>query len=319
MFSKEVFVFLFVLLWPQALGQEGFVVVELGLQIFPGHCEEHKTDLTSALVSLTKILSNSSHSASLPKSCLEIKNSSPDSPSGYYTLFNATSGATSITYCDMDDLLFCASSLTSVLEKLQVADIKGEKGDTGTTGPQGPPGPKTGEVVYVRWGRTSCPNTTGTQLLYEGIAGKAPYSQGGGTNYQCMPNDPEYSNFVPGIQGNSYVYIVEYEFPINNDLFNYEVPCAVCHVSNREAVVMIPARLTCPTNWTLEYTGYLMSERSNHRPATYECVDAMAEGIPNTEANLVGGLFYHVESSFNESSFPSYDAEKELTCVVCTH
>ena len=89
-----------------------------------------------------------------------------------------------------------------------------------------------------------------------------------------MPNDPEYSNFVSEIQGNSYVYIVEYEFPINNDLLDYEVPCAVCHILNREAIIMIPAKLTCPTNWTPEYTGYLMSERSNHRPATYECVDA---------------------------------------------
>ena len=34
----------------------------------------------------------------------------------------------------------------------------------------GPPGPTTGGVVYTRWGRTTCPNTTATQLLYAGRA-----------------------------------------------------------------------------------------------------------------------------------------------------
>ena len=97
-------------------------------------------DLTSALKLASEILSNNSHSSSLTGSFVEIKNSSPDSPSEYYTLLNATSGMTSITYCDMADLLFCASSLTLVLEKLQVCNIKGKKGDPGFPGPIGSPG-----------------------------------------------------------------------------------------------------------------------------------------------------------------------------------
>ena len=316
---KEITMLISVLIWAQSL-DEDFASIEWTPQMFSGHCEEYSDpDLTPVLTSLSEILSNNSPSSSLPKSCLEIKNSSPDSPSGYYTLFNTTTGVTSITYCDMSDLLFCASSLTSVLEQLQVANIKGEKGDTGMTGPEGPPGPSSGGVVYTRWGRTSCPGTTGTQLLYQGFAGKAYHTQGGGSNYQCLPNDPEYSTFVPGVQANSSIYVVEYEFPINTDLLDYNAPCAVCFVSTREAVTMIPAKLTCHTNWTLEYTGYLMSERSNHQTATYECVDAMAEGIPGTKANTNGGLFYHVEPNCDQNSCPSYIAEKELTCVVCTY
>ena len=48
---------------------------------------------------------------------------------------------------------------------------KGEKGEKGETGAVGGAGPKSGGVVYTRWGRKSCPNDTGAQLVYEGITG----------------------------------------------------------------------------------------------------------------------------------------------------
>ena len=38
---------------------------------------------------------------------------------------------------------------------------QGEKGDMGV----GPPGPSSGGVTYVGWGNTTCPNTTGTELV----------------------------------------------------------------------------------------------------------------------------------------------------------
>ena len=378
--SQKITMLVSLLLWAHTLG-EGFSPVEWSVQISSGHCAPHSDpDLTSVLTLLSEILSNNSPSSSLPKSCHEIKNSSPDSPSGYYTLFNVTSGATSITYCDMNDLLFCASSLTSVLEKLQVANIKGEKGDTGMMGPEGergdigltgptgatgmtgakgkrgatgitgpaglpgatgpkgmrgasgskgakglkggegstgPPGPSTGGVVYTHWGRTSCPGTTGAQRVYQGRAGKAYYNQGGGGNYQCMPNGPEYSTYFTGTQQYSRMFGVEYRNPLSATLQNQNVPCAVCHVSTREAVIMIPAKLTCPTSWMKEYTGYLMTQAWNQSVATFECVSSMGtsgEGIPGSE----GGTFYPVEANCNGMACPPYAAEKELTCVVCT-
>ena len=81
---------------------------------------------------------------------------------------------------------------------------EGEKGDPGITGPTGPiglirpTGPSVGGVVHVRWGRTSCPNRTGTQLLYHGKTGKEYFIIGGGSKYQRLPNDTEYSTFVAG-------------------------------------------------------------------------------------------------------------------------
>ena len=197
--------------------------------------------------------------------------------------------------------------------------IKGEKGDTGLTGPPGPAGPSSGGAVYTRWGRITCPNITGTQLVYHGRAGKTHYNQkGGGGNYQCMPNDPEYSTFQTGVQGKSYMYGVEYQSPLSSALHDHNVPCAVCHVSTRATVLMIPAKLTCPSGWTKEYYGYLMTQKHDDNIATFECVDANPLSVAGSASNTNGGLFYHVEANCNGMPCPPYDPAKELTCVVCS-
>ena len=52
----------------------------------------------------------------------------------------------------------------------------GPPGKPGEAGPAGPPGPKgeaggsTGGVVYTRWGRKHCPQTSGNNELYSGIS-----------------------------------------------------------------------------------------------------------------------------------------------------
>ena len=116
------------------------------------------------------------------------------------------------------------------------------------------------------------------------------------------------------------IYGVEYEIntgsPFPSSLYDDNVPCAVCHVSTRSAVLIIPAWRHCPSGWTVEYTGYLMSEYRKFGKAT--CVDMNAESIPGSSANINGGLFYHVEATCNGIPCPPYDPQKELTCAVCT-
>ena len=74
----------------------------------------------------------------------------------------------------------------------------GAKGEKGATGPQGPPGPSSGGVTYIRWGRTTCPNTTGTELVYSGRAAGTYHTHQGGTNDNlCLPSTPEYSTYRP--------------------------------------------------------------------------------------------------------------------------
>ena len=202
---------------------------------------------------------------------------------------------------------------------------KGHKGEKGDPGPPGPPNPSSGGVVYTRWGRTTCPDTPGTELVYAGRAGGTWYGQkGGGTNYLCLPEGPDYLNYKPGVQGVSPIYGAEYQTGHSDhggplaSVHDHNVPCAVCCTTAREMVLMLPAKTQCPPSWTLEYNGYLMTERySNHR-ATFECVDQDPECVPGSAGDVNGVLFYHTEATCTGLPCPPYDPQKELTCAVCT-
>ena len=185
--------------------------------------------------------------------------------------------------------------------------------------------------MYTRWGRTTCSNTTGTQLLYAGRAAGSQYTnRGGGANYLCLPEQPQYSNYTPGVQtGRAYLYGAEYRtggsHPVNNgplnSLADHKVPCAVCYTSTRGTVVMIPAQITCPSSWTQEYYGYLMAERSHpsHHRSTFECMDHSPQSVPGSIASTNEALFYHTEVKCGYGiACPPYDTQKEVTCVVCT-
>ena len=139
---------------------------------------------------------------------------------------------------------------------------KGEKGEPGMLGRPEPPGAVNGGAVYTRLEKTSCANISGTSLVYSGHVGRTHYTHKG--NYQWLPNSPEYAENIPGVQGNSYVLEFEYETHAGGPLYSFRghnVQCAVCHVSTRAAVLMIPARVTCPTEGitftTLPHTNVL--------------------------------------------------------------
>ena len=87
--------------------------------------------------------------------------------------------------------------------------------------------------------------------MYAGRAAGSHYTdRGGGANYLCLPEQPQYSNYTPGVQsGRAYLYGTEYQAggPHQQDngplsLGDHNVPCAVCYSSTRPAVVMIPAQ-----------------------------------------------------------------------------
>ena len=196
--------------------------------------------------------------------------------------------------------------------------LQGQKGDQGVAGP---PGPRNGGVIYTRWGKSSCPNVSSTTLVYAGRAGGTYYThKGGAANYLCMPDDPDYLSYTPGVQGWSYVYGAEYETggaPLGA-VYHHNVPFAVCYASTRVAVTMIPAKTQCPSTWTLEYSGYLMSEHLGHYRSMYECVDKNPGSVLGSASAAHGVLFYHVEAHGSGMLCPPYDPQKELTCAVCT-
>ena len=201
---------------------------------------------------------------------------------------------------------------------------KGNHGYPGPAGPQGPQGiqgPPTGGAVYVRWGRTSCPTGLGTELVYYGTAGGTNNGHSGGAaNIICMPRDPDHLRYSSGQQGYSYVYGIRISASSYQGLSRssgYYLPCAVCFVPARDTILKIPAKVNCPTNWTREYYGYLMTEHYSHSGRLmYECVDKDAEARRGASS---AGYLYHVEPvCSNGVSCPPYDNSKELTCVVCS-
>ena len=208
--------------------------------------------------------------------------------------------------------------------------VRGDRGEPGILGPrgetgeQGPPGAMSGGVTYTRWGKTSCPTVSGTKLVYSGITAGSLYSNtGGGANYICMPSNPQYGRYQPGVQGYSPIYGTEYEIWGDDPVLTtheHNAPCAVCYVSTRETALMLPARMECPTSWTLEYSGYLMStyHTNGHYRTMYECVDSNPDTIPGSSANTNPAVFYHVEANCNGLPCGPYDPQKELTCAVCT-
>ena len=196
---------------------------------------------------------------------------------------------------------------------------KGEKGEKGETGPVGQAGPKSGGVVYTRWGRKSCP--TGAELLYEGITGGNRYDRTGGSNFVCLPKVPQYmSTTVPTYY--SEMHGTEYEVA-NDNIFpgkhDHNVPCAVCYTSTKSVKLMIPARTSCPSSWTIEYKGYLMASYYNHKHnKVYECVDEYPESINGSGADSNVALIYFVRSTCNGLPCPPYVNNIAITCVVCT-
>ena len=188
--------------------------------------------------------------------------------------------------------------------------LRGDPGLPGPQGEQGAQGPPTGGATYIRWGKTVCPSDQGTQLVYSGRAAGTHYQhQGGATNYLCMPGDPDHLQFTSGAQ--EYNTLAGVEYWMSSAVDGNKATCALCYVPTRSMAVMIPAKTQCPTNWTLEYIGYLGSERNNqnilHFRTQYECVDKDPEVVPELSTNSdPRATFHRVEPSCSFLSCPPY-------------
>ena len=157
-----------------------------------------------------------------------------------------------------------------------------------------------------------------------GYVGGSYYDHtGGASNYVCLTRDPIYEKYQSGLQGSySRIYGAEYQTPTADiypsSLYNHDVPCAVCHVTQRASQMMVPGRNVCPAGWTREYKGYLMAEKHIHYRTMYTCVDGNPDYTRGSHANLNGALFYFVEGVCGSLPCKPYIEGRELTCAVCT-
>lgn len=194
----------------------------------------------------------------------------------------------------------------------------------------GPPGPiqhSGGGVSFTRWGKTTCPSTGGTQLLYAGAMAGSAWHSSGSSEYLCLHQQPEFLRTTPGLQaGRGRLHGVEYEArdsaPAFSNIEHHDAPCTVCYTPTRNTKITIPGRISCPPSWTREYYGYLMAsgqypnQASGRVPA---CIDVNPESVPGSagHANQPGELYF-LETTCIGIRCPPYSNGVEITCAVCT-
>ena len=169
-------------------------------------------------------------------------------------------------------------------------------------------------TTYIRWGHDNCPNTA--DVVYSGkVAGATHSNKGGGSSAQCLPNDPEYVNSTNISQKKAYMYGAQYDNSLS--AYNQDIPCAVCY-ANRSTTYMMPAKFTCPSGWTKEYHGYLMTSLDYQPKVEYVCVDTAFKGAIRRSKIDKGLLLYPVEVKCQSLPCPPFNATMDMMCVLCT-
>lgn len=138
-----------------------------------------------------------------------------------------------------------------------------------------------------------------------------------------MPHDPVSlpSDFPTTTYSSSYaiLYGAEYQFTYKNVAINDDVPCAICTVKPATTTMMIPAKLDCPQNWTLQYHGYLGASYYSDRGTEFICVDSEPEYFEGLrQVDNDGLLIYPVQMRCGVLPCPKYKSGQYLSCVVCT-
>ena len=83
-------------------------------------------------------------------------------------------------------------------------------------------------------------------------------------------------------------------------------------------MIMVPAKTECPSSWTREYYGYLMTEYHGHHRSSFDCVDVSPDTVPGGAGSTDGALFYYTKASCNGLQCPPYVTNKVVSCAVCT-
>ena len=160
-------------------------------------------------------------------------------------------------------------------------------------------------VVYptLDGAKKNCPQTKGTDILYEGVAAGSGYSEAGTSDFLCLHLQPQFLKTTARVQTHrTKLYALGYQLgespPALDNLVKHDIPCSLCYTPLRSTVITIPGRIECPSNWTLEYYGYLMSNMQSkyYKSRMSICIDAKAEPSHATAMTYDHGGLYFVET-----------------------
>uniref|UniRef100_A0A2L2XXL2 Uncharacterized protein n=1 Tax=Parasteatoda tepidariorum TaxID=114398 RepID=A0A2L2XXL2_PARTP len=187
----------------------------------------------------------------------------------------------------------------------------------------------TGTGTYIRWGTKSCPETPMIYQLSTGfMSATTNRGTGGGSDYLCLPDEPEFKDQDPSfgsdssthVAGTKYGLMDEHPFEEHDvrSYFGRGVPCSTCHLTNRTLIHVFPAADECPEDWITEYSGYLMS--GSNLPGTHICMDEKPESYEqNTEEQQSHTLsIVHVSEIEGGLPKPPYRGKAAVQCIVCS-
>ncbi|CAG2251105.1 unnamed protein product [Mytilus edulis] len=200
-------------------------------------------------------------------------------------------------------------------------------------------------AIYTRWGRKDCTGN-GTELVYEGlflnkltlnsvshisyvlrVCWRRSICPGrAAVNYVCLPHDPDFYNGDVSMSPYGHMstmYGAEYEDNyFGQNMFQKDVPCAVCRATKASSIMMIPGKSECPWTWKREYYGRLAAGGDDGHgivaASEYVCVDYSPIALEGGQANEDGKLFVPVKAVCGTLRCPPYKNNAFLTCTVCS-
>ncbi|VDI61444.1 Hypothetical predicted protein [Mytilus galloprovincialis] len=180
-------------------------------------------------------------------------------------------------------------------------------------------------AVYIRWGKKTCPQNNGTELIYSGTMGGGWYDRTSSPAEPiCIPHDPDFvTKDTASIDSNwvSSLYGAEYEDTFGGlSSHNDDVPCAACRATHKSSVIMIPGKTSCYTGWKTEYFGRMAaSSNFNKASSQYTCIDESPDVLEAGSGNYDGYLLYPVRAVCGSLRCPPFHNNALLTCVVCSN
>ncbi|XP_071138687.1 uncharacterized protein [Mytilus edulis] len=123
----------------------------------------------------------------------------------------------------------------------------------------------------------------------------------------CVPHDPDLGP-VSSTGGYSTMYGMEYnDAAFGNNLFDKDVPCAVCRAIHSTSVIMIPGKASCHKGWNMEYKGLLASgNRFDNGASTYICIDQIPDVLEGGVQDDNGYILFPVKAICGSLKCPPY-------------